>query len=46
MMETEFATARTLAGASTVDAVKTHAVKTRALKTGAIAVADALRPRQ
>jgi hypothetical protein len=46
MMKTEFATARTLAGASTVGVVKTGAIKTRVVKTGAFAAAVTLRPRQ
>ena len=41
MMKTEFATARTLAGASTVGAIKTGAIK-----TGAVKAAVTLRPRQ
>jgi hypothetical protein len=41
MMKTAFATARTIAGASTVGAIKTGAIKTRAITAGV-----ALRPRQ
>ncbi|HMH59345.1 MAG TPA: hypothetical protein VK537_09205 [Galbitalea sp.] len=41
MMKTEFAMARTLAGASTVGGVKTGAVK-----TGTLTAAVELRPRQ